>query len=155
MQVDCGNLILVTQLSTILAECSTIWEKGLRQDEYIVSGRNILSADEVGAGFHSIQSHYLISSPLKAADGFLMGKKQSIPASEERCYVLYRITPIVQDVQITEAHIYRKRIIYSTANDLPWATQSYKNCVFILNSYSISVISLVAMLGDKEVVMFI
>lgn len=32
-------------------------EKGLKRDECIVSGRNILSADEVGAGFHGVQSH--------------------------------------------------------------------------------------------------
>lgn len=54
----CGHLILVTRVKQRPGTAQHNLEKrGRKRDEYIVSGRNILSGDEVGAGFHSVQSH--------------------------------------------------------------------------------------------------
>ncbi len=53
----CGNLILMTRLQQKLGIEWHNPEKRLRQGEYIVIWRNILSADEVQEGFHGVQLH--------------------------------------------------------------------------------------------------
>lgn len=57
MTSGCSHLILVTRLKYNSGTVQHNLEKGMKKDEFIVIRRNILSADEAGVGFQSVQLH--------------------------------------------------------------------------------------------------